>query len=88
MNMTQDAGLIKAVEAAMAGHWDEAHEIVQASGQPTARWIHAVLHKIEGDEWNSRYWYAKTERRYEEYPDPSEELKAIAASLNQDSPSA
>jgi hypothetical protein len=84
--MTPNTALMNAVEAAQAGHWDEAHEIVQNSGQPVARWIHAVLHKIEGDAWNSRYWYGKTDRHYEDYTDPQEELKAIAAHLRENNP--
>jgi hypothetical protein len=82
--MTHETSLITAVEVALNGRWDEAHAIVQSSGLASARWIHAVLHKIEGDEWNSRYWYAKTDRRYEDYADPQTELKAIAALLRED----
>ncbi|GBG12592.1 uncharacterized protein NMK_0123 [Novimethylophilus kurashikiensis] len=83
IEMTQNTAFMKAVEAAQVGRWDEAHEIVQNSGHPVARWIHAVLHKIEGDAWNSRYWYDKTERRYEDYADPQQELTAIAAYLRE-----
>lgn len=70
-----------AVAAALAGEWDKAHVIVQEYGDQTACWIHAVLHKIEGDAGNSRYWYARTQRRYEDYADPKAELKAIADDL-------
>jgi hypothetical protein len=46
-----------ALMLARAGDWDGAHRLVQDMGDPTACWIHAVLHKIEGDAGNSRYWY-------------------------------
>ena len=47
-------------------------------------WIHAVLHKIEGDVWNSKYWYARTAgKQYEVFPDPREELLTIQNSLNE-----
>ena len=50
--------LLKAIELALAGKWDAAHELVQQyEDDATASWIHAVLHKIEGDLSNSRYWY-------------------------------
>jgi hypothetical protein len=71
-----------AVQAALDGEWDQSHKIVQEYGDPIACWIHAVLHKIEGDAGNSRYWYARTTHRYEEYANPQDELRAIAKQLN------
>jgi hypothetical protein len=44
-----------AIEAALAGDWGRAHEIVQELNDPLACWIHAILHKMEGDAGNSRY---------------------------------
>lgn len=73
--------LMIAVDAALAGDWDRAHRIVQELGGQMACWIHAVLHKIEGDEWNSRYWYARTQSRYEDFADPGDELNAIRQKL-------
>ena len=62
--MNKDA-LIIAVQAAITGDWHKAHSIAQdynhdVSSNNIANWIHAVLHKIEGDESNSKYWYART----------------------------
>ena len=68
-----------AVDAALKGEWNKAHVIVQEYSDVTACWIHAVLHKIEGDVGNSRYWYARAQRSYDEYADPDAELKAISA---------
>lgn len=80
--MNQPA-LIESIEAALSGDWHKAHEIVQQDERdPLACWIHAVLHKIEGDSWNSRYWYARTDHRYEEWDDPHEELRAIRGLLD------
>jgi hypothetical protein len=42
---------------ALDGDWDSSHKIVQNMDLDVAKWIHAVLHKIEGDESNSKYWY-------------------------------
>ncbi len=70
--------LLDAIEAALSGEWHRAHEIVQQDDtDPGACWIHAVLHKIEGDAWNSRYWYARSAHRYEDYTDYRAELAAI-----------
>jgi hypothetical protein len=80
--------LLKACELALAGDWDSAHNIAQdysddVTNANMANWIHAVLHKIEGDEWNSKYWYAKTSgKQYADFTSASEELKAIQNSLN------
>jgi hypothetical protein len=74
--------LIRAVDRAMAGDWEGAHAIVQQDEEDaTSCWIHAVLHKIEGDAGNARYWYARAGRAYEAYPDPKAELAAIKAGL-------
>ena len=74
--------LIRAVELALTDDWDGAHEIVQKDeDDPTSNWIHAVLHKIEGDEANARYWYRRSGQFYEAYSDPKAELAAIKAAL-------
>jgi hypothetical protein len=42
--------LLQAVDLALAGRWDEAHQLVQHyEDNPMASWIHAVLHQQEGD---------------------------------------
>jgi hypothetical protein len=74
--------LIEAVDLALAGNWDGAHAIVQEhEGDATACWIHAALHKIEGDPENARYWYRRSGQFYESYADPKAELTAIRAAL-------
>ena len=76
------AELAAAVDHAMAGQWESAHEACQAmEGDKTADWLHAVLHKIEGDESNSRYWYRRSGQNYESWSDPQAELQAIKAVL-------
>jgi len=77
-----DNDLKAAVNAALNGDWEKSHLIAQESNDPIAHWIHAVLHKIEPDEGNSRYWYARAHKNYEDYTDPTTELMAIAAFLN------
>ena len=75
--------LTHAIDLALDGDWDEAHKIVQAhEDDATACWIHAVLHKIEGDASNSRYWYGQARRSYEDFADPKAELAAIRAGLS------
>jgi len=74
--------LVRAVDLAVAGDWEAAHGIVQRDeADPTAAWIHAVLHKIEGDAGNARYWYRRAGRMDHVNDDPPVELAAIRASL-------
>ena len=78
MSGSSDKELLKkAVNFALENLWDDAHKIVQDLHSIEAYWIHAVLHKIEGDEFNSRYWYKRAQQSYENYPIPLEELHYI-----------
>lgn len=79
--------LSEAVGHALAGRWREAHEIVQKDEEgELSCWIHAVLHRQEGDLPNARYWYARCERRLRKAVTPEEELREIAATLGQSNP--
>lgn len=52
--------LIRAIDLALSGRWDEAHEIVQKhDDDERANHIHAVLHRQEGDKENAMYWYRR-----------------------------
>jgi len=37
--------------------WNQAHEIAQSVETPDAAWVHAYLHRKEGDDGNAAYWY-------------------------------
>lgn len=41
------------------GNWNKAHNIVDSLEDKTASWVHAYLHRKEGDIWNADYWYRK-----------------------------
>lgn len=41
------------------GDWDGAHATVQDLESPAAAWVHAYLHRKEGDASNARYWYSR-----------------------------
>ena len=42
---------------AAKGDWDQAHKIVQDESDANAAWVHAYLHRVEGDLGNAGYWY-------------------------------
>ena len=73
-----NAELIRAIELALENQWDAAHQIVQQyDSDRTASWIHAVLHKIEGDRSNSFYWYSRAGKAAFADREPLAELRAI-----------
>ena len=75
--------LLKAVELALNHKWDEAHNLVQKyEDEAMASWIHAVLHKIEGDMDNSRYWYRRAGKMAHENDASEKELLVIKASFS------
>lgn len=41
------------------GAWEAAHETVQADEGADAAWVHAHLHRVEGDEMNAGYWFRR-----------------------------
>lgn len=59
------AGLPKPLLAlwhAGAGNWDAAHQIAQDIDDATGAWIHAYLHRQEGDLSNAGYWYRRARK--------------------------
>jgi len=60
---------LRALWYARQGDWDTAHRIVQDDSSTDAAWIHAHLHRVEGDLGNARYWY---NRAGKPFPDGTE----------------
>ena len=54
------------------GDWDRAHDIADGNPLPNAEWVHAYLHRKEGDQWNANYWYRRAGRKM---PDSSLEAE-------------
>ncbi|MCW3089473.1 MAG: hypothetical protein JWP81_542 [Ferruginibacter sp.] len=50
------------------GNWDKAHGMVDDLEDPTACWVHAYLHRKEGDTSNADYWYRKAGRKRPDIP--------------------
>ena len=42
-----------------AGDWEAAHELTNEMHGKNGAWIHAYLHRVEGDLWNAEYWYSQ-----------------------------
>lgn len=45
------------------GNWNRAHNIAQDIPDAEGSWIHAYLHREEGDTWNANYWYSRAGRK-------------------------
>ncbi len=64
----REALLLAAVDRALAGDWPSAHAVAQEhEGDPVADWLHAVVHRMEGDLANARYWYRRCRREPRRY---------------------
>jgi hypothetical protein len=63
--MLQSARVYPLLDVALSAMWlwhdflDEAHQIAQANQSPEGSWLHAIVHRREGDFSNSKYWYAR-----------------------------
>lgn len=62
------------------GDWDAAHRCVQDDNSDDAAWVHAYLHRKEGDAGNAAYWYARA-RKHVATVSLQEEWAAIARVL-------
>jgi hypothetical protein len=59
---TPPAGLRPAMQALWwqgKGDWEKAHALAQAAGDADGAWVHAHLHRVEGDLGNAGYWYRR-----------------------------
>lgn len=64
MSAPANVSLARAVDLLASGSWQDAHEIVQKETSPTAAWLHGIVHILEGDLDNARYWYRKAGREF------------------------
>src|SRR5262245_55121269 len=56
------APLLRALWHDARGSWDRAHEVAQGVETRDGAWVHAYLHRKEGDPDNARYWYRRAGR--------------------------
>ncbi len=77
------AGLSLALQALWheaKGAWDSAHKLAQAQDDAIGAWVHAYLHRVEGDESNAGYWYRRAGKPQSSAP-LNEEWEAIVSAL-------
>lgn len=52
-------GPLLALQLDAAGDWHGAHEAAQSGNDRNSAWVHAYLHRKEGDRANAEYWYRR-----------------------------
>ena len=76
------AELERALARLRAGDWEAAHKIVQQDeDSPLSCWAHGIVHLMEGDVSNARYWYREAKREFPRSPSIPEEIAALDAAL-------
>ena len=82
MTRARTDDLSSALDHLERGDWRAAHEIVQRDEDSAlACWAHGIVHLMEGDASNARFWYRRAGR---DFPAPARidaELKALRAAL-------
>ena len=72
--MDKQKSLQTALKHLDQGDWNAAHKIVQSDESATGCWVHGIVHVMEGDLDNARYWYERAARVFS-----AETVKEIAA---------
>jgi hypothetical protein len=72
--------LVRALWHDARGSWDEAHRIAQSVDDAEGAWVHAYLHRKEGDLSNAGYWYSRAGRSRSRAP-LDEEWEELAEAL-------
>jgi len=65
---------------AARGDWHRAHGVAQSDGSSDGSWVHAYLHRVEGDLGNAGYWYRRAGKPASTAP-LEDEWREIAAAL-------
>lgn len=72
---------LQAMWWAKKGDWERAHSIAQEVHDPSGSWVHAYLHRVEGDLGNASYWYARAGKPAKRREDVGEEWEEMVRSL-------
>jgi len=73
-----------AIRHLKAGHWQKAHAVVQNDPSEMGCWAHGIVHMLEGDLGNARYWYRRAGRRFPRGGDAPAEIDALVAAMKKD----
>ena len=74
----------KVVRYLETGEWKAAHVLVQKDGSSLGCWAHGIVHLIEGDLDNAKYWYRRAHRALPHGNTANAEIAALKATLSED----
>jgi hypothetical protein len=81
MNSPRAKRLAEAIERLQANDWSAAHALVQDLDDPVACRIHGLVHRIEGDLDNSRYWYDRAGSKLDQARRVEDEIDELRRDL-------
>jgi len=70
-----------AIRHLQKGDWETAHGIVQQDESALGCWAHGIVHLVEGDLGNARYWYRRASRPFPKDRDVDREVAELTAAL-------
>jgi hypothetical protein len=70
-----------AVRYLRKGDWQKAHAIVQEDDTELGCWAHGIVHMMEGDMGNARYWFRRAHRVFPKDADTTAEIAALAEAV-------
>lgn len=76
--------MVKAVRHLEAGNWEAAHMLVQKDDSSLGCWAHGIVHLIEGDLDNAKYWYRRAHRALPHGNTANAEIAALKATVTDD----
>jgi len=79
--MSSSESLRRAADLLAAGDWERAHAIVQDDPSSLAAWMHGIVHLLEGDVSNARYWYGRAGRAFPDKGAVQGEIEAVRAAV-------
>jgi hypothetical protein len=78
-----DRDLRQALDFLAAGDWQAAHAIVQDDESTMGAWLHGIVHALEGDLGNARYWYGRAARAFPGREAMDAEITAARAAVGE-----
>ena len=75
--------LNEAIQLIEKGDWKAAHSIVQDETSALGSWAHGVIHMLEGDTQNARYWYKRAGKKIPSDFNIKIEIKALKSALTE-----
>ncbi len=81
----ETSSIARAVQHLEHGEWHDAHVLLQKESGPLCFWAHGIVHLVEGDLENARYWYRRAHRALPHGNTANAEIAALKAEVAQSS---